>query len=144
MRNPAWIVLFTGGMLLSAAAVAAPPPRTPEEALAAEQSSLHDLLDPPCPSNSDAIVVCGRRRPDRDRLPLQEESGSRVPGESISAVTTMNATAAPRAQPIGRPPSRVEKPSILDVAAMALATGADLIKRNDAPPPPIPSLLAPE
>jgi hypothetical protein len=63
-------------------------PVTAEEAMGAQRRQLQTAIGAaPCPDDATQIVVCGRRDPDRYRLPLPStQPGDRVVGELPSAV----------------------------------------------------------
>jgi hypothetical protein len=139
MRKPVRAVsLLVGGLILSVSTSAAPPQPSAEDALAAEQSNLRNALYPSCNPRGDEIVVCARRRPDRDRLPLREERGQALRGEPPSTVTAMNAIGLPLMQSVGSPPKGGNKAPFFDVSAMVLSVAVRLINR-DHDPPPIPN-----
>jgi hypothetical protein len=69
----------------------AAPTASADEAVARQQSSLRSSLGLDCDRDSGEIVVCGRRGPDPNRLPLpvQPEPGARHRGEPADPSETL-------------------------------------------------------
>ena len=116
------------------AAAPAPPAVTAEEALAAEQGGVRGVLEPICAGERDEIVVCGRRRPDRDRLPLRDARIGSLPGEAPSTVIAMKGMDVPPPQPLAPPPRRASN-NLMRAAMLLLMVGEGLAGRERDPPP---------
>jgi hypothetical protein len=146
MQSSVGAVLLSGGIFLSAsAAVADPPSVAAEEALATEQTSLRSVLHPTCAGNGDEIVVCGRRPPHSERLPLAENRVHSLPGEGRPAVDIMRSIDTPRPQRIGATAPTTKDPPMLDflkAAGVLLAVGERLVGAEHVPP--IPSDRSPD
>lgn len=74
--------LAMAALALAATPARSAPPLSADEALARQQSSLRSGLGLDCDRDSAEIVICGRRGPDPDRLPLPvpPEPGARNSG----------------------------------------------------------------
>ena len=96
MRTDRALRLAVGALLLAAAApaLAGPqPPLTAEEAIEIQQDGVREATGTaPCPRDAGTgdIIVCGRRGPDPNRLPLPVKPGAGenlLPGELPRAQT---------------------------------------------------------
>jgi hypothetical protein len=125
------------GLAIAAAALAsapahAAPPASADEAVARQQASLRSSLGLDCDRPSGEIVVCGRRGPDPNRLPLPvpPEPGARNagepadPSEALALSAEKCTTVGPNQQCGGGLP-------ILPIAIWLVQTAVKVIKEKE-------------
>lgn len=120
---------------LAAASLAGPapaaPPASADEALARQQSSLRSSLGLDCDRDSGEIVVCGRRGPDPNRLPLAvaPEPGARNSGEPADPADALALTAQ-KCTTVGRDQHCSGGLPVLPIAIWLVQTAVKAIKKE--------------